>query len=101
MSALKYVPRTKKKTKSKKILYVSGEESEKQIKMRAERINKNSEHCYILTETSTNNIFHEIEKIQPDILIIDSIICNIESEFCHGSPLLNAWMGCLQIIICI
>lgn len=60
-------------SKSKKILYVSGEESEKQIKMRAERINKNSEHCYILTETSTNNIFQEIEKIQPDILIIDSI----------------------------
>jgi len=60
-------------SKSKKILYVSGEESEKQIKMRAERINQDSDHCYILTETSTNNIFKEIEKIQPDILVIDSI----------------------------
>ena len=60
-------------SKSKKILYVSGEESEKQIKMRAERINKNSEHCYILCETSTQNIFQQIEQLQPDILVIDSI----------------------------
>ena len=60
-------------SKSKKILYVSGEESEKQIKMKAERINKDSNHCFILTETSTNNIFKEIKKLQPDILVIDSI----------------------------
>jgi DNA repair protein RadA/Sms len=60
-------------SKSKKILYISGEESEKQIKMRAERINKNSEHCYILTETSTQNIFQQIEQLQPDILVVDSI----------------------------
>ena len=60
-------------SKSRKILYVSGEESEKQIKMRAERIKKKSEHCYILTETSTQNIFQQIEKLQPDILVIDSI----------------------------
>ncbi|MDA9325124.1 DNA repair protein RadA [Flavobacteriales bacterium] len=60
-------------SKAKKILYVSGEESEKQIKMRAERINQDSNHCFILTETSTNNIFKEIERLQPDILVIDSI----------------------------
>ena len=57
----------------KKVLYISGEESEKQIKMRAERINKNSENCYILTETSTQNIFQQIEQLAPDILIVDSI----------------------------
>jgi DNA repair protein RadA/Sms len=71
-------------SKSKKILYVSGEESEKQIKMRAERINRNSEHCYILTETSTQNIFQQIEKLQPDILVVDSIqtlhTANIDSS---------------------
>ena len=54
-------------------MYVSGEESEKQIKLRAERIGMNSEHCYILTETSTQNIFQQIEQLQPDILVIDSI----------------------------
>jgi len=58
---------------NEKILYVSGEESEKQIKMRSERINAKSKNCYILTETSTQNIFSQIEKIKPDILIIDSI----------------------------
>ena len=60
-------------SKNRKILYVSGEESQKQIKMRAERINKDSEHCYILTETSTQNIFQQVEKIEPDILVVDSI----------------------------
>ena len=56
-----------------KTLYVSGEESQKQIKMRAERINPNSDNCYILTETKTQNIFRHILEIEPDIVIIDSI----------------------------
>lgn len=56
-----------------KVLYVSGEESQKQIKMRAERINPNNNSCYILTETKTQNIFRQVEEIRPDILIIDSI----------------------------
>ena len=56
-----------------KTLYVSGEESQKQIKMRAERINPNSDNCYILTETKTQNIFRHIIEIEPDIVIIDSI----------------------------
>ena len=58
---------------NKKVLYISGEESEKQIKMRAERISETSENCFILCETSTQNIFQQIEKLQPDILIVDSI----------------------------
>jgi len=56
-----------------KTLYVSGEESQKQIKMRAERINPNSDNCYILTETKTQNIFRHILETEPDIVIIDSI----------------------------
>lgn len=59
---------------NKKILYVSGEESEQQIKMRAERITETPKaNCYILTETSTQNIFKQIEQLEPDIIIIDSI----------------------------
>ena len=69
---------------NKKILYVSGEESEYQIKMRCDRINKSSKLCYILTETLIDNIFSEIEKINPDIVIIDSVqtiqTSNIESS---------------------
>jgi DNA repair protein RadA/Sms len=58
----------------KKVLYVSGEESEQQIKMRAERITTQPRaDCYILTETSTQHIFKQIEQLEPDVLIIDSI----------------------------
>ena len=56
-----------------KILYVSGEESQRQIKMSADRIQPNSENCYILTETKTQNIFQQITTIEPDLVIIDSI----------------------------
>lgn len=56
-----------------KVLYVSGEESEQQIKMRAERLAVHSERCFILAETSTQNIFKQIEAIEPDLVIIDSI----------------------------
>jgi DNA repair protein RadA/Sms len=54
-------------------LYVSGEESQKQIKMRAERITKNSNNCFILTETKTHHIFKQIQDTEPDIVVIDSI----------------------------
>lgn len=63
-----------------KVLYISGEESEQQIKMRAERLMPESKkngsgaaETYILTETSTQNIFKQIEILQPDILVVDSI----------------------------
>jgi len=70
-----------------RVLYVSGEESERQIKMRAERLSdvggqksdvggQKSEFgagCFILTETSTQNIFKQIEELQPDLVVIDSI----------------------------
>lgn len=58
----------------KKVLYISGEESEQQIKMRAERITTAPKaDCFILTETSTQNIFKQIEQLEPEIVIVDSI----------------------------
>ena len=56
-----------------KVLYVSGEESQSQIKMRAERLQSNSSDCLILTETNTQQIFKNIEEVNPDVLVIDSI----------------------------
>lgn len=56
-----------------KILYVSGEESEQQIKMRAERIGATNNTCYLLNETNTQSIFTQVEKLEPQVLIIDSI----------------------------
>lgn len=58
---------------SSNILYVSGEESEQQIKMRAQRIGRESSSLYILTETNLNVIFNQIKSLKPSILIIDSI----------------------------
>jgi DNA repair protein RadA/Sms len=57
----------------RKILYISGEESEQQIKMRAERIGIRNQNCFILTETCLQRIFDQIDLIKPEILIIDSI----------------------------
>jgi DNA repair protein RadA/Sms len=61
--------------KNIKTLYVSGEESEQQIKMRAARLSseKFSENFYTLTETNTKNIFAAIDKVQPQLVIVDSI----------------------------
>jgi DNA repair protein RadA/Sms len=56
-----------------KVLYVSGEESQHQIKMRAERLGIKSDNCFILAETNTQNIFTQIQELQPQLLIIDSI----------------------------
>jgi DNA repair protein RadA/Sms len=54
-------------------LYISGEESEQQIKMRADRLNIHNEEFYLLTETSTQIIFQEIRKLRPGLVIVDSI----------------------------
>ncbi|MFC5625341.1 DNA repair protein RadA [Algoriphagus winogradskyi] len=58
---------------TKKILYVSGEESEAQIKMRADRMSAKNPECYVLSETNTQQIFQQIEALKPDLLVIDSI----------------------------
>nr|NQU91774.1 DNA repair protein RadA [Bacteroidota bacterium] len=56
-----------------RILYVSGEESEQQIKMRSVRLGEGNSDCYILTETSTQAIFQHLGQLQPHIIIIDSV----------------------------
>ena len=56
-----------------RVLYVSGEESEEQIKMRADRVAERHSDCYILTETSTSKIFQHAQTLEPDVIIIDSI----------------------------
>ena len=71
-------------TSNQKILYVSGEESENQIKMRAQRVENSSKNCLILTETSTQNIFQQIEKVEPKYTI-DSIQ-TLHSSHIESSP---------------
>lgn len=70
---------------NKIVLYVSGEESQSQIKMRAERLNENHSNCLILTETKTQHIFKSIEEVQPDVVVIDSIQ-TLYTDFIEASP---------------
>ncbi|MBI5539524.1 MAG: DNA repair protein RadA [Bacteroidia bacterium] len=70
---------------SYKIMYVSGEESEQQLKLRADRIGGKGENCYIYCESILENILLQFDKVNPDIIIIDSIQ-TIQSERIESSP---------------
>lgn len=67
------------------VLYISGEESEQQIKMRADRLQLINENFYLLTETSTQVIFQEIKKLKPQLVIVDSIQ-TLQTPFIDSSP---------------
>lgn len=66
-------------------LYISGEESAQQIKMRADRLNIQNENFYLLTETVTQTIFKEIKKLRPNLVIVDSVQ-TLHSEVIDASP---------------
>ena len=68
-----------------KVLYVSGEESQRQIKIRSNRMDINSDQCYILSETKTQNIFSQIEILAPELVIIDSVQ-TLHTDFIDTSP---------------
>ncbi|HMI79676.1 MAG TPA: DNA repair protein RadA [Ferruginibacter sp.] len=66
-------------------LYISGEESEQQVKMRADRLGSKSDNFYLLTETNTQTIFQEIKKLKPQLVIVDSIQ-TLQSPFVESGP---------------
>jgi DNA repair protein RadA/Sms len=68
-----------------KVLYVSGEESEKQIKMRGERLGLNAENLFLLPETNLENILTETERMKPNVVIVDSIQ-TVFSEKIESAP---------------
>ena len=69
----------------KTILYVSGEESDRQIKMRADRMAVSNKDCYILTETNTQSIFRHAHELEPDVIIIDSVQ-TLHSVYIDSTP---------------
>lgn len=73
--------------RNRRVLYVSGEESPQQLKMRADRLERSSENVFIVSETSLEAIFDHIQAVQPEILIVDSIqtIASDELESAPGS----------------
>ena len=66
-------------------LFISGEESAQQIKMRADRLNIKNENFYLLTETNTQSIFQEIKKLKPQLVIVDSIQ-TLQTPYIESSP---------------
>lgn len=66
-------------------LYVSGEESASQVKMRADRLQATNDQFYLLTETNTQTIFQEIKKLRPQLVVIDSIQ-TLQSPFIESAP---------------
>jgi len=68
-----------------KVLYVSGEESQRQIKIRSDRMDASSDQCYVLSETKTQNIFTQIEALAPELVIIDSVQ-TLNTDYIDSSP---------------
>lgn len=73
--------------RGRRILYVSGEESATQLKLRADRLGKVSDNTYILCETQLDGIFTQIENVKPDLVVVDSVqtIMSSEIESAAGS----------------
>ena len=71
--------------KDEKVLYVSGEESARQIKMRAERIGDFTDRLYLLSETSMGNILRWVDEVQPTVMVVDSIQTIMEDSI-DGAP---------------
>ena len=67
------------------VLYVSGEESAEQLKLRAERISKNPKNCYVLTETNLEIILKNINKIKPGVVVLDSVQ-TVQTDLFDNSP---------------
>ncbi len=68
-----------------KVLYISGEESLEQIKLRAERIGSRNENLYLLAESDTQKIFNEIKKVKPELVIVDSVQ-TLNTPFVESAP---------------
>ena len=73
--------------RERSVLYVSGEESERQLKMRAQRLNVDQDNLFVLSETRMDDILSALDSVQPDILIVDSIqtMYNEDNESSPGS----------------
>ena len=82
-----------------KVLYVSGEESKGQLKMRAERLGVAAEYLYVLTETSIGDILAEYDKIKPDLMIVDSIQTVVAEEISSAGGSVTQVRECASLLI--
>ena len=82
-----------------KVLYVSGEESKGQLKMRADRLGVSAEYLYVLTETSIEDILAEYDKIKPDLMIVDSIQTVVAEEIASAGGSVTQVRECASLLI--
>ena len=85
--------------KTEKILYVTGEESKRQLKMRAERLGTDAENIYILAETELAEILSAVSALKPDVLIIDSIQTMYNSEISASPGSITQVKDCTMTIM--
>ena len=85
--------------KTEKILYVTGEESKRQLKMRAERLGTNAEKLYVLAETDLGEILSAVADIKPDVLIVDSIQTMYNSEISASPGSITQVKDCTMTIM--
>ncbi len=82
-----------------KVLYVSGEESKGQLKMRADRLGVNAEYLYVLTETSIGDILTEYDKLKPDLMVVDSIQTVVAEEIASAGGSVTQVRECASLLI--
>jgi len=85
--------------RSSKILYVTGEESQRQLKMRARRLGVEGENLYVLAETDVNAVVQSAEDLQPDILIIDSVQTMFNSEIAAAPGSVSQVKDCTMAVM--
>lgn len=86
-------------SKTRKVLYVSGEESKGQLKLRAERLEIRGDEVYLLTETDMDSILLEAERIKPDVIVIDSVQTLASERFTSGAGSITQVRECAQAFI--
>lgn len=82
-----------------KILYVSGEESERQIKMRAQRLGVDGGKIYVLAETGLNEVLSAAERLEPDLVIIDSIQTMFDADVSSAPGSISQVRECTMAIM--
>ncbi len=82
-----------------KILYVTGEESQRQLKMRARRLGVEGENLYVLAETDMNSIVRNVEELKPDILIIDSVQTMFNSDIAAAPGSISQVKDCTMTMM--
>ncbi len=82
-----------------KILYVTGEESQRQLKMRSKRLGVSSDQLYVLAETDINTVVQSVEELSPDIIIIDSVQTMFNSEISSAPGSISQVKDCTMAVM--